>query len=542
MWKSFKKNFYLLPVFSGLILTISFFIPNLFLILFFFLIPFFIFLEACQTKKEAFKGGFLMGLSYLLPTMIIGLFPSDEFFIFAKNYVWLNTTDFFLLTSFLLLAPFISLFYGFWGVFVFQLFKKNNYLNFLIIPSSWIIVEFLKRKIFFDLSWGDLGYNFINYLPLVITAKLWGKYGLAFFVILINFLFYLLLTKKLSFKFGLIFLILILGGLHLIGFYLIKNTNLSQGEKIKIAVLQGYIPWSGETLFVQGPEDPFYLPYPYDNLIEQIKKTKLNPDIILLPEEVLHFNPLPVSSYSSHIEVLSQNYYWLSEKEKIRNILEETGARVFIIGQPTILNNQISGNSFLIFDNQGNLASYTKKRLFPFVERYPIYRRTDWAKTGYQPGKDNPLIKINNLNLFLISCIEIENDGLLNKYLTNEPSVILSGGSEIGFNELARKYQLQLARFRAIEQDKYLARATKRGFSAIINPLGKTVSVVKNSNQDAVLFAKVYLRDGKTLYSKIGDLPLIILGWLLIAYELIGLKIVNIFRKLQEGIKNKINH
>ncbi|MFN7088499.1 MAG: nitrilase-related carbon-nitrogen hydrolase, partial [Candidatus Paceibacteria bacterium] len=160
---------------------------------------------------------------------------------------------------------------------------------------------------------------------------------------------------------------------------------------------------------------------------------------------------------------------------------------------------------------------YTKKRLFPFVERLPIIPGLDWAKRGYTPGSGGTLLHIENVgNLALLSCIEIENDTLLNKYITAEPTVILTGGSEIGFNENARKYQLRLTRFRAIEQSKYVARATKQGFSAIVNPFGKIISIVKDSNKDEVIFSDIYLRNKKSFYSIIGEVPILIASLILV--------------------------
>ncbi len=515
--KFFRPDSYLLPIFSGLILSFGLFYP-IFIFLFVFLLPFFNFIEKNQSsRKKLFWGGFLFGFSFALFSLIMGLYPSLELLNFLKAYPdlknnFISNADILLLILFLGLSPLIGFVYGLFAIITSFFFKKESGYSLIAVPSLWILSEFLRRKILFDLSWGDLGYNFIDYPIFVATSRIWGKYGIAFFVILFNVLIFFLATKKLELTEGLFLLLIIFLGVNILGVYLLKN-DFSNKEKLKIAVLQGYIPWQTE-IVVPNDNDPFFFPFPYNKLIDRLKKSGVGVDIILLPEEVLHFNPISVASFDSPLKIFNETNYWLTEKKAILEVLKETGAKIFIIGQPLILNlnsnYQASANSFLIFDNQGNVYAYIKKRLFPFIERRPIFRFDFVGKGGYQPGELSPFLKINNLNIALLSCIEIENDGLLNRYLGNEPSIILTGGSEIGFNDLAKKYQLKMTRFRAVEQNKYVARATKRGYSAIIDPWGEVLKKVETDNQDAILIDEVYLKSGKTFYSKIGDEPIVI--------------------------------
>jgi len=511
LWKN-KKNL-ILPIISGIILVLTLIYSELFFLLFFFLVPFLVFIEEVKNKKEAFFGGFLMGFIYVISSLFIVLWPSQEFFNFFSNYQNLGFPkgDVLLLTLFLILSPIVSLIYGVFALgtfFAFYLFKEKKLYLFILVPLFWIITEFLKRKILFDISWGDIGYNLVDFTFFANTAKIWGRQGLAFLIIVFNLLIYFIFKRRINLIKGVVLLIFISISVSLLGFYLIKQTykSLDQKYKIKIAVLQGYMPWTVPKYWPDQNE-PFTFPSPYDKLLEKLP-TDL--DIILLPEEVLHFNPVQIFSPGFPAKVAKNTFYFLDEKRQIMEILKKTRAKIFIVGQPVILfdinsfGDYLVGNSFLIFDNKGNVGSYIKKRLFPLIEN-PIFPRLDYFTSGYTPGTVSPFMKIgDDFNIFLSTCIEIESDDLPNKFLESEPSVILNGGSEIGFREYAQRYQVKLARFRAIEQDKFLATAKKAGYSAIIDPTGKILKISSHPREDNFFIEEVYLKAGKTFYSKIG--------------------------------------
>jgi apolipoprotein N-acyltransferase len=506
LWKS--KKIFILPIISGIILTLTLIYSELFFLLFFFLVPFLVFIEEAKNKKEAFVGGFLMSFIYFIYSLFIVLWPSQEFSNLLSNYQDLELLkgNFFLLTLFLILSPIVSLIYGFFALgtfFAFNLFKDRKLYLFILVPLFWIITEFLKRKIFFDLSWGDIGYNLVDFTFFVNTAKIWGRQGLAFLIIVFNLLIYFIFKRKINLIKGVVLLIFISISVSLLGFYLIKQTykSLDQKYKIKIAVLQGYIPWTVSKYWPDRNE-PFTFPSPYDKLLEKLPNDL---DIILLPEEVLNFNPIEISTPGFPTRVLNDNFYFSDEKRQVMEILKKTGAKIFIIGQPVIFDRNLFGNSFLIFDNKGNVGSYVKKRLFPLVEKPVLHLKLKYFTTDYTQGSVSPFMKIrDNFIIFLSNCIEIESDDLSNKFLGTGPSIILNGGSEIGFREYAQRYQLKLARFRAVEQDKFLATAKKAGYSAIIDPTGKVLKISNHTREDNFLIEEVYLKAGKTFYSKIG--------------------------------------
>ena len=75
---------------------------------------------------------------------------------------------------------------------------------------------------------------------------------------------------------------------------------------------------------------------------------------------------------------------------------------------------------------------------------------------------------------------------------------------------------MQIARMRAVEQDKTLLRAANRGHTGIITPDGEVLDPVAPA-QGGVSRGTAALRSGTTLYGRTGSLPLMFIASLAIA-------------------------
>ena len=75
---------------------------------------------------------------------------------------------------------------------------------------------------------------------------------------------------------------------------------------------------------------------------------------------------------------------------------------------------------------------------------------------------------------------------------------------------------LQIARMRALENGRYLLRATNNGITAIIAPNGKVVSKLPQFEQ-GVLVGEVAAMRGRTPYSRWFDMPVVLLSMVLVA-------------------------
>ena len=71
--------------------------------------------------------------------------------------------------------------------------------------------------------------------------------------------------------------------------------------------------------------------------------------------------------------------------------------------------------------------------------------------------------------------------------------------------------ELAASRLQAVEEGRDLLQAAPTGYSAIVDNLGDVLQQTSLSSP-AVLRANVPLRDGATLYERVGDLPTVILA------------------------------
>jgi len=75
--------------------------------------------------------------------------------------------------------------------------------------------------------------------------------------------------------------------------------------------------------------------------------------------------------------------------------------------------------------------------------------------------------------------------------------------------------------FRAVESDRFVARVANSGVSAFVSPTG-TVSEATALDGEAIAIARVYPRETRTLYVRLGDwLPAVAIGAVLGALLLV---------------------
>jgi apolipoprotein N-acyltransferase len=172
---------------------------------------------------------------------------------------------------------------------------------------------------------------------------------------------------------------------------------------------------------------------------------------------------------------------------------------------PTFFN-----SAFVVAPDGAVLARYDKQHLLPFAEYFPLPRldflRRDFGRVReFASGAATPPLPtvagragvlICNEGLFPEIAAQRVREGaqyLIN--LSNDTWLNDRTYSEITFNMLG---------FRAIEQRRYLVRASSSGPSAIVDPRGRVLARSEPLSE-AVLHGAIAPRDQRTPYSRIGD-------------------------------------
>lgn len=100
----------------------------------------------------------------------------------------------------------------------------------------------------------------------------------------------------------------------------------------------------------------------------------------------------------------------------------------------------------------------------------------------------------------------------------SQAQVLLNISNDAWFGKSkAQSQHLNIARLRAVENNKYLLRATNNGITAVVSPTGEVEQSLPPF-QDGILTAVVSANNRQTLYSRFGDAPwlLLFLLWIVL--------------------------
>jgi apolipoprotein N-acyltransferase len=158
-------------------------------------------------------------------------------------------------------------------------------------------------------------------------------------------------------------------------------------------------------------------------------------------------------------------------------------------------------------------ARYDKHRLVPFAEDDHLARLIGRPATGYMRGHGSFVLPAIALRVGTLLCVEAMYPNLARRAVRQGADVLVNLSNDAWFGDSApARQQLEIATLRAVENRRYLVRAAATGFSAVIDPHGRTLA---QSDFDAwqVLNATVRASHACTPYQRWGDA----FAWIVIA-------------------------
>ncbi len=311
----------------------------------------------------------------------------------------------------------------------------------------------------------------------------------------------------------------------IISAYLFQHYQ-SVGEKNKIMIIQPNIDPYKEKFNGMGPGKQL-------DKILHITRTAITKDVnlIVCPETALA-DTIWLDSINLHPHI-----------KKIRHFLKAYPRTKMIIGAEiykTTNDNKTPEdvyktkiyNAALQIDTSKNIATYYKEKLIPGVEHHlfpGIVKRLAPGKENLfmarTPGKNNKIFPDGTVPLI---CYE----SLYGKYAADytvkgaKILIIITNDGWFG-NTQGYRYHLGIARIRAIESRRSIARSANTGVSALINPKGQIIKHLK-WNEAGAISADIQKNHQLTFYAKHGDY----LGWICLAFT--GLLLMLIIKKMFE--------
>jgi apolipoprotein N-acyltransferase len=169
-------------------------------------------------------------------------------------------------------------------------------------------------------------------------------------------------------------------------------------------------------------------------------------------------------------------------------------------------------NSAYFMNPNGELCGrYDKIHLVPFGEYIPLKRFFAFAQTisrdvgDFSPGKESRLATIDGQPANAIICFEAVFPNIARRMVLAGSRLIINLTNDAWYGASAAPYQhLLMTRWRALENRRFLLRATNSGISAIIDPLGR-VQVSTGILREEICVGSFAFIGESSFYSLHGD-------------------------------------
>jgi apolipoprotein N-acyltransferase len=414
---------------------------------------------------------------------LTGLAFGFSFFLFSMYWVS-NSILVYPDLNYLIPIPLIGLplilgtFYGLMQVSNF-LFWNNNATRIFYFSIFWTLFEIIRGTFFTGLPWNLVAYSWTWSLSIMQSLSIFGVYGLCFISCIISSSLFFSRFKKNTLLYPLIS-IFILSLIFIYGYIRIDNYHDSYESTQEVRLISSNfeqnIKWSQESI----------------NKVMQLgSKDKLS----IFPETSIGFTKnIPNNWITGSVRKENEKYY---------NSMQYDG------------------------------DFYNKQKLVPFTEFLPFesfLRLIDFnkliPKNFFSEGKDGQDF---NRKLLPSICYEgIFPMQILSK-ITDDTLVIINISNDAWFGKNAGpKQHLTHVRYRTIESGLPMIRSTNKGYSVLVNPIGRVIESIPINELNFIEF-KIPNRLNKTIYAKYRDWPIIILIALL--FILLYILEVTIFRK-----------
>ncbi len=366
-------------------------------------------------------------------------------------------------------------------------------------PAVWVLAEWFRSWFLTGFPWIYLGYAPMD-TWLSGWAPITGIYGLSFWSALTASALFLLYRKATGRWRTAAVLALLLPAVF--GWLLSQHnwTRPDPERTTRLAMIQGNTP---QNLKWQPSRRQKIINGYLSRSLQQLDR-----DLIIWPETAI---PQLLGSALPALEPFEK----LLRENDIGLI---TGIPSRQVGETTRYHNSVAGLGSAI-------GIYHKQRLVPFGEYVPLEAWLrgliaffDLPMSSFSRGAadQNALQLSDGLRLAAFICYEIVYPDLVAAG-SRDADYLLTVSNDSWFGDsLAPHQHLQMARMRALENGRYLLRATNNGISAVIDPNGR---ITDRTEQfvTASLRAEVTPVLGSTPFSRFGSTPILLICALLAA-------------------------
>lgn len=401
-------------------------------------------------------------------------------------------------------AAFLATFPAFW--FALRVKLLGQHLAGLTIPVFWFLQEWFRSWFMTGFPWLFAGDGHLH-TWLSGWAPVTGSYGISFILLLsVCGVWYAVRQRRLLWLLPLL--------LWPAGLMLQSQEWTHKTGELNVAAVQGNIPQDKKWLreWVSPTINAYY----------QQTSEHWNADLVLWPETAMtllldQFQPyldeMAAEARDSHTTVITGIPYRYPRGTPLAGEFH---------------------NSVIAFGYGEGI--YHKQKLVPFGEYVPFEKQIrgllpffDLDMSSFLEGPaDQPLLKVSkqvqdNEQIYLVApfiCYEIAYPQLVSRMAVNADFLVTVSNDAWFGDSLGPKQHMALAQMRALENGRFLLRATNTGITALVDNKGNLLSRLPYE-QRGTLTGVAEMREGQTPYMQAGLLPLYSLSGLIILLALL---------------------
>jgi apolipoprotein N-acyltransferase len=443
-------------------------------------------LHALTPAQAAFKG-WLYG---------VALFASGTSWVYVSihDYGYTGVPLAVFLTA--LFVTILALFFA--GTFWLYRRFTSARLAFISFAGAWVLGEVLRTYLFTGFPWLLMGSGYVD-SPLAAWAPVGGVYLLSLLVALSGTFAAELLRRQW-------WALAPLAAIWLVPLALPQQWTTPVSEPTRVALLQGNLP----QLLKWTPEGQRTAANTYSELTREVADEV---DLIIWPETAL---PMMEAQARPVLERVQSNLP--PDVALLTGIVQRDEQERYF--------NSVIG--------VGNVeGSYQKEHLVPFGEYLPLESVLrgaidffDLPMSTFTKGEhEQPPMQAAGINIGNAICYEIIYPQLVARR-AQDSGVIMTVSNDTWFGASIGPHQhLQMARLRALENGRYVIRATSNGITAIIDPNGRLVERAPQF-ETTLLTGEFYAMEGLTPFTRTGSWPAWLLAGLMLLPGLLGAKTI----------------
>ncbi|HWZ45031.1 MAG TPA: apolipoprotein N-acyltransferase [Candidatus Saccharimonadales bacterium] len=412
-----------------------------------------------------------------------------------------------LVTALLVLT--MGLHHGVFGLLVVMMARRatvGNRRPLLLAPFFWVAIELFRDRVI-GFPWNPLGNAQIDNVPFARISAFTGVYGLSFAIMLVNCAFAAAVLLRGARRKDL----LIASFAAAIALQLGVLTAPAPVVSTKQAVLvQQNVPVL-DSVWSQAYYDRTLFELSQITVQAAHQASLAAPALIIWPES-------PAPFYTNDDKFL----HWLAAMAQDTHahlIVGSTGVTASASGERLPL------NSALVVDPQGKIVgSYDKIHLVPFGEYVPFKDLLSFAKKlthevgEFGRGTERKVFDLNGVRVGAFICYESSFPDEVREFAAGGAEVLVNISNDGWYGDTSAPYQhLDMARMRAIENDRWVLVATNTGITVSIDPYGRVVKRAER-NERTALVAPFGTRAETTFYTRNGDL----FAWICVVISLVA--------------------